>query len=263
MIPLAAQTPASGVIVSESRKIDLGTHALRVRESGSGADAFVCLHGFLDDASVWSAVADALADAGRVVAVQQRGQGDSTAPEGPCSIDDLASDVVRVLDALGIERAVLVGHALGGLIAAKAALAAPGRVRGLVLISAFSELDARAAGEWRHVVRAGEVNKLQGLARAVFGPTSTRQVDGDGIALTEIARALQALGGAPVTPQLRSIACPTTVLVGESDAAGTAAGRIVAGTIPGARLEVVPRQGADLHVSAAAEVARAARAVVL
>ncbi|MBY0275260.1 alpha/beta fold hydrolase [Candidatus Binatia bacterium] len=261
MIPRAAQTPASGVIVSESRKIDLGTHALRVREVGSGADAFVCLHGFLDDASVWSGVADALADAGRVVLVQQRGQGDSTAPEGPCSLDDLATDVVRMLDALGIERAVLVGHALGALVAAKAALAAPARVRGLVLVAPFSELDTRAAGEWRHVVRAGEVNKLQGLARAVFGPTSTRQIDGDGIALTEIARALHALGRAPVTPQLGAIACPTTVLVGESDAVGATAGRIVAGAIPGARLEVVSQQGADLHVRAADAVAGAARAV--
>lgn len=262
MIRSAAWSAASGVIVTDSsKKLDLGTHALRVREAGAGETTFVCLPGFLDDVSAWAGVAEALAGAGRVVSVQQRSHGDSTAPEGPCTIDDLATDVVKVLDALRVERAVLVGHALGGLVALKAALAAPTRVRALVLISAFSEIDARAAGEWRHVVRAGEVNKLQGLAKSVFGPTSTREIDGDGIGLTEIARALQSLGAAPVTPQLGSIACPTVVLVGERDASGTAAGRILAAAIPGARLEVVPQQGGDLHVGAVDAVVRAATAV--
>lgn len=244
-----------------SRKIDLGTHALRVREAGDGPTSFVCLHGFLDDPSVWSGVAGALAGAGRVICVQQRAHGDSTAPEGPCSIDDLAQDVVKLLEALGIERAVLIGHALGGLVAAKTALGAPARVTGLVLVSPFSELDARAAGEWRHVVRAGEVNKLQGLARSVFGPTSTRQVDGDGIALTEIARMLHGLGAAPVTAQLGGIRCPVVVLAGERDAAGMGAARVVAGAIPGARLEIVPQQGDAPHTGAPDTVAATARAL--
>lgn len=248
-------------VTESSRKIDLGTHALRVHEAGDGATTYVCLHGFLDDPSVWNGVADALADAGRVIRVQQRAHGDSTAPEGSCSIDDLAQDVVKLLDALGAERSVLVGHALGGLVAAKVALAAPTRVAGLVLVSSFSELDARAAGEWRHVVRAGEVNKLQGLARSLFGPTSTRQVDGDGIGLTEIARALCALGGEPVTPQLAGIRCPVVVMAGDRDAAGSAAARVVAAAIPGARLEIVPEQGDAPHSGAPQAVAAAARSV--
>jgi pimeloyl-ACP methyl ester carboxylesterase len=262
MIPFRRVEAASGVIVSDSsRKIDLGTHALRVLESGSGAPTFVLLHGFLDDASVWTGVAGALADAGRVVRVQQRAHGDSTAPDGPCTVDDLAADVVKLLDALGTARAVLIGHALGGLVAARVALAAPERVAGLVLVSAFGGLDARAAAAWRHVVRAGEVNKLQGLARSVYGPTSTRQVDGDGIGLTEIARALQALGERPATPEPGGVRCPTVVLAGERDATGTAAARQLASAIPGARLEVVPGQGEALHVDAPDAVAGAVRAI--
>lgn len=244
-----------------SRKIDLGTHALRVREAGGGPAVFVCLHGFLDDPSVWAGVAGALADAGRVICVQQRAHGDSTCPDGRCSIDDLAGDVVKLLEALGVDRAVLVGHALGALVAARTALAAPARVAGLVLVSPFSELDARAAGDWRHVVRAGEVNKLEGLARSVFGPTSTRQVDGDGIGLTEIARAVHDLGTAAVTPQLGAIRCPVVVLAGERDLAGSARARIVAGAIPGARIEIVPQQADAPHTGAPDVVAAAARSV--
>lgn len=244
-----------------SRKIELGTHALRVHESGSGASTYVCLHGFLDDASVWVGVAGALADRGRVIRVQQRAHGDSSAPAGRCTVDDLAADVVKVLDALGVARAVLVGHALGGLIAARAAAAAPERVAGLVLVSAFGSVDATAAAAWRHIVRAGEVNKLEGLARSVYGPTSTRQVDGDGIGLTEIARALQALGERAATPELGGIRCPVVVLAGERDAAGTAAARVLTSVIPGARLEIVPGHGAALHVDAPGVVAGAMRAL--
>ncbi|MBM4242261.1 MAG: alpha/beta fold hydrolase [Deltaproteobacteria bacterium] len=262
MIRFRRPGAANGVIVTDSsRKIDLGTHALRVHETGSGGATFVCLPGFLDDASVWTGVAAALADAGRVVCVQQRAHGDSTAPEGSCSLDGLAADVVQLLDALGIARAVLVGHALGGLVAAKTALAAPDRVAGLVLVSAFAELDGRAAADWRHVVRAGEVNRLQGLARSIFGPTSTREVDGDGIGLTEIARAVHALGAQPVTAQLAAIRCPVVILAGERDPGGTAAARILAGAIPGARLEVVAQQGDAPHTGAPAAVANAVRSI--
>lgn len=245
----------------ESRKIDLGTHALRVRDTGGeGPATVVLLHDFLDGTEVWDGLLPGLAGTARAVRVQQRGHGDSTAPEGACSVDDLAADVVALLGALGVDRpVVLVGHRFGALVAAKAALRAPERAAGLVLVAPFSELDPPAAKLWWHVVRAGEVNKLQGLARSVFGPTSRRAVDGDGIALTEIARALQDLGSHPATAELAAVRCPTVVLAGESDAAGTSAARGVAGVIPGSRLEVVAGVGAAPHVDAPDAVLHAIR----
>lgn len=245
----------------ETTKIDLGTHALRVVQSGAGAPTFVCLHGFLDGPAVWDGVAPLLAARSRVLRIAQRGHGLSTAPEGTCTIDDLAADVVKVLDATSTERAVLVGHGLGGLVALAAALAAPGRVAGLALVSAFAELDERATTAWRHVVRAGEVNKLQGLARSVYGPTSDRQVDGDGIGLTEIARALHVFGTHPLTPRLGEVRCPTVVIAGAADATGSAAARTIAAAIPGARLELLPQQGDAPHVTAAEVVAAAIQSV--
>jgi 3-oxoadipate enol-lactonase len=247
---------------SESKKIDLRTHALRVREErGAGSLTFVCLHGFLDGTAVWDGVAPALADLGRVVLIEQRAHGLSSAPEGTCTLDDLAADVIAVLDAMTIARAILVGHALGGIVALKTALAAPDRVQALALISAVSESDAAAAAAWRQVVRAGEVNKLQGLARSVYGPTSRREVDGDGIGLTEIARALQRFGDEPLTPRLAEIRCPTVVIAGERDAGGTTAARAIASHVAGATLVIVPQQDEAPHVGAAAEVAAAIRAL--
>jgi pimeloyl-ACP methyl ester carboxylesterase len=247
-------------VSEESRKIDLGTHALRIREAGAGATTIVCLHGFLEGTGTWDAIVPGLSGLGKVVRVQQRGHGDSTAPEGACSLDDLATDVVQLLDALEIARAVLVGHGLGGLVALEVARRAPERVVSLVSIAGFSELDERAAAEWRHIVRAGEVNKLQGLARSVFGPTSRESVDGDGIALTEIARALQQLGSR--TGALAAIRCPTVVIAGERDGAGTSAARVLAAHVPGARLELVAAAGAAPHVDAPEQVVQAIRTLL-
>jgi len=248
-------------VSNESRKIDLGTHAIRVHESGSGARTFVCLHGFLDGTAVWDGVLPGLAALGRVVLIQQRAHGDSTAPAGGCTIEDLALDVIKVLDALGVQRATVIGHGLGGMVALTAALQAPDRLEALVLISTVSEIDDRTVAQWRQVVRAGEVNRLQGLARSVFGPTSRHEVDGDGISLTEIARALHGFGAQPLTARLSGIRCPTVVLAGQQDATGVAAARLIAAQIPGARLEIVEQQQDAPHVGAPEPVVAAIRAL--
>jgi pimeloyl-ACP methyl ester carboxylesterase len=248
-------------VSNESRKVDLGSHALRVRESGAGTPVFVCLHGFLDGPAVWDGVAQHLAEIGRVVLVEQRAHGHSTAPDGPCGLDDLGRDVLRLLDALEVPRAILVGHALGGIAALEVALAAPERVAALALIATPSEIDERTAMQWRHVVRGGEVNKLQGLARSVFGPTSRREVDGDGGGLTEIARAMQEFHSRPLTPRLGALRCPTVVVAGAADAAGVAAARGLAARIAGATVEVVGGQGDAPHVGAPAEVAAVLRSL--
>ena len=69
----------------------------------------------------------------RVVAVSLRGHGDSSKPVSGYGIEDLASDVVPLLDMLDIRRAVLVGHSGSCLVARRVALQAPERIAGLVL----------------------------------------------------------------------------------------------------------------------------------
>ena len=71
-----------------------------------------------------------------VVAVELVGQGGSDKPTDPeaYTLQSLTAQALEVLDALGLERVSLVGHSLGGLVAAHVALAAPARVKKLVLI---------------------------------------------------------------------------------------------------------------------------------
>jgi pimeloyl-ACP methyl ester carboxylesterase len=71
----------------------------------------------------------------RALAVSQRGHGDSDRPDAGYSIDDFAADAVEVLDALEIDRAVLVGHSGSCLVARRVALDHPRRVAALVLES--------------------------------------------------------------------------------------------------------------------------------
>ncbi len=87
-----------------------------VTDTGSGP-AIVLLHGFPLAKEAWDSQAEALAKEARVVRFDLRGLGKTSVPMGPYLMESLASDVAGVLDALGIERATIVGHSLGGYVA--------------------------------------------------------------------------------------------------------------------------------------------------
>ena len=79
----------------------------------------------------------------RAFAVDQRGFGDSERPDRGYGIEDMAADAVAFLDAVGVERATVVGHSFGSFVARRVAVAHPERVSRLVLIdSGFSPANA-------------------------------------------------------------------------------------------------------------------------
>ena len=100
---------------------------------GPGARAIVLVPGPTDSWRSYEPVLTWMPDDVRVVAVSLRGHGDSDKPATGYRVEDLASDVVPFLDALGIERTVLVGHSGSSLVVRRVALDAPERVAGLVL----------------------------------------------------------------------------------------------------------------------------------
>jgi 3-oxoadipate enol-lactonase len=100
---------------------------------GGGGTAVVLSHGFLMDASMFDAQVAALAPEYRVITWDQRSHG-GTLASGPFSYWDSARDVLALLDHLGIERAVLGGMSQGGFLSLRAAMLAPERVPGLILI---------------------------------------------------------------------------------------------------------------------------------
>ena len=106
------------------------------REYGSGPQVVVLIHGLLMDGSMFLKLAPALAERGqRVVTVDLPGHGASDQPADMSlySIPAFGGDVVALLDHLGIPNAVVGGTSLGANVGLEVAVAAPERVRGLVL----------------------------------------------------------------------------------------------------------------------------------
>jgi pimeloyl-ACP methyl ester carboxylesterase len=96
-------------------------------EAGSGDDVVLCLHGWPQHWYEWRHLLPALADRHRVIAIDLRGFGWSDAPSDGYEKENLADDVLAVLDALGLERVKLVGHDWGGWIGFLLCLKAPHR----------------------------------------------------------------------------------------------------------------------------------------
>jgi len=100
----------------------------------------IFLPGPTDSWRSYAPVLDRFSSAIPVVAVSQRGHGDSDKPQTGYRVEDFASDVVPLLDGLGIERAVVAGHSASCLVARRVALDHPERVAGLVLEASPSTL---------------------------------------------------------------------------------------------------------------------------
>ena len=88
---------------------------LHYSEAGYGMPILL-VHGFPFDNRIWAAQLGELGATYRVIAPDLRGFGQSAAPDNGYSMDDFAADLVMLLDRLGIERAVWVGHSMGGYI---------------------------------------------------------------------------------------------------------------------------------------------------
>jgi len=105
------------------------------------APPLVLLHGFTGHARSWDHFADAMADRFRVLALDQRGHGDSgRAPDGDYRIATMAGDLAAFADALCPERFNLLGLSMGGRVAIAYAGAHPGRVERLVLVDIGPEI---------------------------------------------------------------------------------------------------------------------------
>jgi pyruvate dehydrogenase E2 component (dihydrolipoamide acetyltransferase) len=114
----------------------IGERTVRYQRLGSGDDVVVLIHGFGGDMTNWLFNQQALADEGRTVyAIDLPGHGGSAKDVGDGSVAELAGVVGGLLWDLGATSVHLVGHSLGGAVAARLALDDPGRVRSLVLIA--------------------------------------------------------------------------------------------------------------------------------
>jgi 3-oxoadipate enol-lactonase len=105
------------------------------RRSPDGPDPLLLISGVGYGGWFWHKVAPELAERFRVIAFDNRGAGESDKPDGPYTVPMMAADAAGLLEALGISRAAVLGHSLGGFIAQELAVTHPELVSRLILAS--------------------------------------------------------------------------------------------------------------------------------
>ena len=192
----------------------------------------VLSHSFLCSGRMWREQVPVLGTKFRVINVDLRGHGRSSHVRRPFSIYDTVSDVLAVLDQLGIQMATWCGLSIGGMVALRAALTHPERVARLVLLdtdagpeTGLRKVKYRAMGFGTRIV--GIRLFLPSIARLMFGATTRRRNPSlvsewkDEISTMHVPSALHCLEALTnrdsLLGRLNRIGVPVLILVGEED----------------------------------------------
>lgn len=252
-----------------------GAHnnSLHVLEWSKEGVPLVLLHGHGNEAHLWDDFAPSVRDHYRVLAIDQRGHGDSDwDPEGRYHPKDMCDDLECILDHFEIDRFVLVGFSMGGRVSTVFAGRHPERLAGLVLVDIGPELDARGTsriGKEMSEQRAPVFTSIDEYARML----SLNYPAGQPPALERMARyglreREDGLFELKMDPNLRSdrpeneetkaaeedfireqwdalagVSCPTLVVRGAASdiLSPDTADRMVDDVLPNGSLEVVPQ----------------------
>jgi 3-oxoadipate enol-lactonase len=195
-------------------------------DSGGDGPAVVLSHGYLMDHTMFDPQLAALAPDYRVITWDERGFGDTRAG-GPFSYWDSARDVLGLLDHLGLDRAVLGGMSQGGFLSLRAALLAPERVRGLVLIDTQAGLEDPAVApsyeQMEEVWLAQGPEPVQEIVASIIlgsvdpQPWFAKWARLDAEDTDHAFRCL--MDRDDITGRLAEIGCPALILHGTADAA--------------------------------------------
>ncbi len=194
----AAPTPSGDGLPFHEWELEIHGHRVIYRTAGSGPPV-VLIHGMLNSSRHWERVALRLADTHTVIAPDLIGHGESATPRGDYSLGAHATSIRDLLSVLGVERATIVGHSLGGGVAMQFINQFPQRTERLVLISSgglgreVSPLLRTAAlpGISALLSLAAHPWVLSGMSRG--GDRLTRRGSGRGAAVQAIVRALRPL----------------------------------------------------------------------
>lgn len=146
-------------------KLASGT-TIAYRDSGGG-DPIVLLHGYCGSHRYWDEVLPTIEFHGRVIAVDLRGHGQSSAAEGVYTMEQMADDIAALLDELKLARVNLFGHSLGGYISLAFAEKYPDRLLTLGLVHSTAFPDSEQAQANR--LKAAETISTQGIVPFVDG----------------------------------------------------------------------------------------------
>lgn len=215
-------------------------------------EPLLLIHGLGSSSRDWELQLDFFAQNYKLILVDVRGHGRSGKPPGPYSIPLFAEDIKKLLQALQVGPAHILGISLGGMIGFQLGISYPDMIKSLVIVNSTPELVARTLkdrlGIWQRLLivrflgmrKMGEVlgdrflpDPEQAELRKIF---IERWAENDKPAYTE---AMKAVIGWSVTDRLGEIRCPTLVIGADGDYFPTAEKENYVKQIPGAELLII------------------------
>jgi len=240
------------------------TIAYEERAGRGGHVAIVLVHGLGGSFHSWWAQLAAGGEHGhRTIAYDQRGAGLSSKPAGPYSVELWARDLVRVIDALGVERPLLVGHSVGCMTCQHASVLLGDRVAGLVTIGGALRWREEAGPVFTERVRLARAGRMDEIAATVVGTGLSERCRRDDPTLTGLFGNLIAsnnphayaewsaatAAGHMVAPE--RVACPVLACCGEHDPVTPPSfAQAVADAVPNGRTAVVDGAAHWCHLQA-------------
>jgi pimeloyl-ACP methyl ester carboxylesterase len=274
--PAPGTLPAAEVAPGGGRFVEVEGISVYLEEAGDGEPALILLHGF--GASVFSfrEVIEPLTEWARVVAFDRPGFGFTERPRrggwqgaNPYGVEGQAGLTVALMDELGVDRAVLIGHSAGAAVAARVAIVYPERVDALILVAPAILTSGGAPGWVRPLLAIPQIDRLGPLAVRGFvdrlegildrswydasrltdgvreGYKAPLRVDGWDRGLWEILRAPSA---GDIAGRLSEICVPVLVLSGTADEIVPPSDSLaVAEAVPGARFALIDETGHVPH----------------
>jgi aminoacrylate hydrolase len=234
---------------------DLGLH---VERDGEGFPV-ILISGLNGLARYWADQVPFLADSFQVITHDQRGIGGSDRTEGHCTIEQMAADVIAMMDALGVPRAHIVGHSSGSAIAQLLAIRHPRRVAALVIVSGWPKPDPYFRRYFllrrKILEELGPQAYIEANSLSVF-PSWWIAANDAALAVQEaqyaatfpkletMLRRIDAILGFDYAAELGRIKAPTLIMAADDDIVVPCyCGEGLSRAIPGAELKLFPSGG--------------------
>lgn len=212
-------------MIDKGKEMELNPVDLYYEEYGNGVP-LIFLHGFPFDHTIWLPLIPLLKNKARLILSDLRGFGKSPVLEGVYTMRLLAEDIFQLVNKLGIEKAILVGHSMGGYVSLAFAHAYPGQVAGLGLLATQAAADSPERRQSRYktaeaVTRKGARVVASNMVNSLTPRIELREEINQLILRAHpagIVGALKGMADRPdMTGNLADIRVPAVVLAGTSD----------------------------------------------
>lgn len=250
--------------------LQLANHKIFYKEQGEG-NPLLLVHGFPLSHKIWEPQIEFFSHNNfRIITLDLRGFGNSTATGNSCSIDDLADDVISLLDHLKIERSAIGGMSMGGYILLNLLERYPNRISGAIFIATKSSADDDATKEKRNsLISSAKECGIKSVADAFKNILFAEQIYSENIPLVDKIEKIMLntsmegiIGGLTAIRDrkdylnsLVNFKTPALVIHGSSDwAVPVDNAKITAGNLPNAKLFIVKNGGHMVNVELPEEV---------